>query len=159
MTHPSPTTLPQAPSLLRQSQRAGISSLSAVLVFALFAAPAFAQIVPTGSPAADIVLSQALADQRVFLTCTALEPESHRLIIDFWQADVAAAVAFLTEKGVPPEAIAAFTAAADPAALALPPDTPFAEVVDYCQAQTHWFIRMNRRDFTELARALPEALP
>ena len=127
------------------------------LLALLLAPPAAAQIIPTGSPAADIVLSQALADQRVFLTCTALDPDNHRIILDFWRQDSAAAVAILTEHAVPPEAIAAFTAAADPAALALPPDTPFAEVRDYCQAQTHWFMRMNRRDFTELAVALPEA--
>jgi hypothetical protein len=134
----------------------GVGGLALALTLAL-TPPATAQIIPTGTPAADIVLSRALADQRAFLTCTALDPDNHRMILDFWQADIAAAVAILTENAVPPEAIAAFTAAADPAALALPPDTPFAEVRDYCQAQTHWVMRMNRRDFTELAVALPEA--
>jgi hypothetical protein len=131
----------------------------AILLALLLTTPTHAQIIPTGSPAADIVLSRALADQRVFLTCTALDPDNHRIARDFWQADVAAAVTVLTENAVPPEAIAAFTAAADPAALALPPDTPFAEVADFCQAQAKWFLRWNRRDFTELARQLPGAFP
>ena len=125
----------------------------------LLATPSSAQIIPTGTPAADIALSQALADQRVFLTCTALDPDNHRIAVEFWQQDTAAAVAILTENSVPPEAIAAFTAAADPETVALPPDTPFAEVTDYCQAQPHWFMRWSRRDFTELARVLPEAFP
>jgi hypothetical protein len=129
----------------------------AVLTLCL-ALPATAQIIPTGTPAADIVLSQALADQRVFLTCTALDADNHRIALDLWQADVAAAVTLLKAKAIAPEAITAFTAAADPAALALPPDTPFAAVADYCRAQPQWFMRWTNRDFTELARALPEAL-
>ncbi|WP_136645132.1 hypothetical protein [Tabrizicola sp. YIM 78059] len=49
------------------------------------------------------------------------------------------------------------TPAAAPETLALPPDTPYSEVARYCQAQTQWFMRWNRRDFIQLATALPEA--
>ena len=122
------------------------------------ALPASAQIIPTGSPAVDILLARALADQRVFLTCTALAAETHEAALDLWQADVTATVALLGEKAVAPDVITAFTAAADPATLALPADTPFAAVADYCRAQADWLTRWTSRDFTQLARALPGVL-
>jgi hypothetical protein len=136
-----------------------ISMCLTVACFGTFATSAAAQIIPTGSPAADIALTTALADQRVFLTCTALDPPLHQQALDLWQQDVAAATAVLTDRGVPSAAIQAFTAAAKPDTLALPPDTPFVAVRDYCAAQENWSDRWSRRDFTELATALPKALP
>jgi hypothetical protein len=127
------------------------------LLALLLATGASAQVVPTGTPAADIVLTQALADQRLFLTCTALEPQNHQLILDFWAADVAAATAILADNGVPEEAIAAFTQAALPENLMPAPDTPFATLREIC-SDPLWFQRMMRRDFTELAVQLPKAL-
>lgn len=177
MTHPSPTAAPPRPRRGKGIWLAGRPSakprpasgaphgvpgqarggIALTLAALLLAAPAGAQIIPTGYPAADIALTSALSDQRVFLTCTALEAKNHQTALDFWQSDVAAAVALLTEKGVPPAAITAFATAAQPENLALPPDTPFSEVRDYCHAQEHWFMRWSRRDFTELAVALPKA--
>ncbi|WP_374647366.1 hypothetical protein [Tabrizicola sp.] len=133
--------------------------LAFLAAVALLATPAAAQIIPTGSPTADILLTTALSEQRVFLTCTALDAADHQTALAFWQGDVDAALALLAERNVPAQAIQAFRAAARPEALMPAPDTPFAEVQEYCAAQENWPQRWQRRDFTELARALPEAMP
>jgi hypothetical protein len=113
------------------------STWLAALTLAL-AAPATAQIIPTGSPAADILLSQAIAEHRVFLTCSALDPATHQQILTNWQTDVAAAQAILAAHNVAPEAITAFTKAADPAALMPTDDTPWAEVQSLCATHPDW---------------------
>ena len=99
-----------------------------VALAALLAAPAAAQIVPTGTPAADILLSQAIAEHRIFLTCSALDPATHARILADWQRDVTDAAAILAANAIPAEAIAAFQTAADPANLLPTADTPFADV-------------------------------
>ena len=149
---PTPRTMRQVPGQARD----GIAFCLAAHLLPLSAT---AQIIPTGSPTADILLTTALSEQRVFLTCTALDAANHQTALTFWQGDVAAALALLTERNVPAEAIQAFRAAARPEALMPAPDTPFAEVQEYCAAQENWPQGWQRRDFTELARALPEAMP
>lgn len=153
MTHPTPAATPSASSPPRG---AGLG-LGGVLLALALTSQATAQVIPTGTPAADILLSQAIADQRVFLTCTALDPDTHKIALDFWAADVAAAVTLLQDHKVAPEAIAAFQAAAAPKAMMPPADTPFAEVSEFCLAQDRWSMHWMRRDFTELAARLPEA--
>ncbi len=138
---------------------AGGRPLALLAAVTLLATPAAAQIIPTGSPTADILLTTALSEQRVFLTCTALDAADHETALAFWQDDVGAALALLAERNVPAQAIQAFRTAARPEALMPAPDTPFAEVQEYCAAQDGWSRRWHRRDFTELARALPEAMP
>jgi hypothetical protein len=101
-------------------------------------APAAAQVIPTGSPAADILLSQAIAEHRVFLTCSALDPATHDLILRNWQRDTAAAVAILTSNTVAKDAIAAFTKAADAKAMMPPDDTPWADVRNLCATNPDW---------------------
>lgn len=128
-----------------------------VLAALLLANAATAQIIPTGSPAADILLSTAITEQRAVLTCSALDPAIHQTALTAWQDDVAAAVAILAENGVPPAAIAAFQDAASVGNLLPAEDTPFAAVMAYCKAQDGWAARQGRGDFTELGRALPGA--
>lgn len=153
MTHRPPSTTPEAPPSPRRVR------YSAPLLALFLPLPTLAQVIPTGTPAVDILLSQAIADQRVFLTCTALDTANHQTALDFWQEDVAKAVTLLTAAKVPPDAIAAFTAAAAPENLLPAEGTPFAEVMDFCAAQDHWFEHWSRRDFTELAASLPKVLP
>jgi hypothetical protein len=123
----------------------------------LLANAATAQIIPTGSPAADILLSTAITEQRAVLTCSALQPATHQNALTLWQQDVAAAITVLTENGVPPAAITAFQDAASAANLMPAEDTPFAAVKAYCLAQNDWPTRLDRREVTELGRALPGA--
>jgi hypothetical protein len=119
---------------------------------------ATAQILPTGSPAADILLTRALAEQRVFLTCSALDAAPHGFIVAGWEKDAAAAVAILAEHGVAPEAVAAFTAAAQVAALMLAEGVPFSDAKALCDANADWAERYGRLDFIILDLALPTAL-
>jgi hypothetical protein len=126
-------------------------------LLAFLITPALAQIIPTGTPAADILLSQAIAEHRVFLTCSTFDPATHQQITDNWQRDVTSAAAILTARQVPPEAIAAFTTAADPRALLPAPDTPFADVRQLCDSNPDWQQHYFRLDLIVLELKLPAA--
>ena len=130
-----------------------------LLTLALLTTPATAQIIPTGTPAADIVLTQGIADWRVFVTCSALDYQTNWNVVEELYHDITAASAILKANDVPEEAIAAFAAAADPEALSPPPDTPFSNVLDLCVANKDWPDRWLDRDFTFLERDLPKAFP
>jgi hypothetical protein len=123
----------------------------------LLPTPTLAQVIPTGTPAADILLSQAIAEHRVFLTCSTFDPATHQQIADNWQRDVTAAADLLKTHDTPPEAIAAFTAAADPRALLPAPDTPFADVRQLCDSNPDWQQRYSRLDLIVLELKLPAA--
>ena len=183
MSHPAPTAATRtAPQLRGEGPGAGGRPLSAsrpepgprpvpkvpgqarggaiiALLATLLTTPAAAQVIPTGSPAADILLSQAIAEHRVFLTCSALDPLTHRQILTNWQKDTSAAVAILTTHNVPPEAITAFTTAAEPAALMPAEDTPWAEVKGLCDTHPAWQKTYYEFNLTILELKLPEAFP
>lgn len=112
--------------------------LNRALLLTLLSTPSLAQVIPTGTPAADILLSQAIAEHRVFLTCSALDAATHQRILADWQADIASATAILTSHNVPPGTVTAFTTAADPAALMPAADTPWAEVRGLCDTHPDW---------------------
>jgi hypothetical protein len=127
------------------------------LLALLLTSPAIAQVIPTGSPAADILLSQAIAEHRVFLTCSAFDPQTHAQILTNWQRDVTDATAILTANKVPPEAIAAFTTAADPAALMPADDPPFSDVRQLCDSTPDWRTRYDQLNLIVLDLKLPQA--
>lgn len=136
---PGPRPTPSATLEVPDQARDGLFLLLvAALTLLLLTTPTHAQILPTGSPAADILLSQAITEHRVFLTCSALDPETHARISADWQADITSAKAILASHDVPPETVAAFTAAADPQALMPPPDTAWAEVQALCATRSDW---------------------
>lgn len=126
------------------------------LALLLLATPAAAQVIPTGTPAADILLSQAIAEQRLFHTCSALDPQTHALVTDQWRQDAAAAAAILAENQVAPEAIAAFTEAASAETLLPGPETPWAEVKGLCDTHPDWQTRLAQFDFIVLGLRLPQ---
>ncbi|RYH93527.1 MAG: hypothetical protein EON48_19675 [Acetobacteraceae bacterium] len=126
-------------------------------LLAAFATPLAAQVNPTGSPAADILLTKAIAEHRVFLTCSALDGLTHDQILTNWQRDTAAAVTILKAKAVPSDAITAFSSAADPAALMPAPDTPWAEVKGLCDTQPDWQKSYYEFNLTVLELKLPGA--
>lgn len=129
----------------------------AALFLAVLASPAGAQVASTGTPAADILLSQAIAEHRTFLTCSALDPATHAQITTNWERDVAAAAAILSANQVPPDAISAFTAAAEPEALLPAPDTPFEDLRQICDASPDWPQRYFQLNLTILELKLPQA--
>jgi len=94
---------------------------------------------------AEKLLSQAIAEHRVFLTCSALDHQTHHQILTNWQRDTAAAAAILTTHNTPPEAIAAFTTAADPAALMPTSEPPWGEVQALCATRPDW-----QKDYVQL---------
>ena len=157
MPHPTPTAAISA-SPPPRGEGLGVGGLALALTIAL-TTPALAQIVPTGTPAADIVLTQGIADWRVFVTCSALDHKTNWSMVDELYHDITAASAILQANDVPPAAIAAFAAAADPEALSPPPDTPFAEVRELCLAHPDWSDRWLDRAFTFLERDLLKAFP
>ena len=128
-----------------------------LLALLLLTSPTTAQVIPTGSPAADILLSQAITEHRVFLTCSALDPQTHTQILTNWQRDTAAAAAILTANTVPPEAITAFTKAADPAALMPAEDTPWGQVKGLCDTHPDWLKTYQDFNATFLELKLPQA--
>jgi hypothetical protein len=121
------------------------------------ATPVSAQIVPTGSHVADILLSQAIAEHRTFLTCSALDPAIHQQITENWQRDVTAATAILTANDVPAASVAAFSAAAQPEALLPAEGTPFEDVKQLCEANPDWQARYFQLNLTILELKLPQA--
>ena len=128
------------------------------LALALLTSPTQAQIIPTGTPAADILLSQSLTEHRTFLTCSALDPQTYAQILQNWQRDVTAAAALLASANVPPEAITAFTTAARPENLLPAPGTPFEDVKQLCDSQPDWATRYGQLRLTILELKLPQAL-
>ncbi|MBY0350182.1 hypothetical protein [Tabrizicola sp.] len=156
MPHPTPTAAPEAPPLPLRGEGLGVGGVALALAITL-TTQAAAQVIPTGSPAADILLSQAIAEHRVFLTCSALDPATHAQILADWQRDAAAAVAILTANNTPPEAITAFTTTALPENLMPAPDTPWAEVTGLCATRPDWQTSYGRLDFTVLGQTLPLA--
>ncbi|WP_137111304.1 hypothetical protein [Rhodobacter sp. SY28-1] len=151
MTHRAALTTPVG---CATAHRPTLRLLAALL---LLATPAAAQVIPTGTPAADILLSQAIAEHRVFLTCSALDPATHAQIAENWQRDVTAAAAILTANQVPPEAVTAFTTAAQPENLMPAPDTPWAQVKTLCETQPDWQQRYYQFNLTILELKLPAA--
>ncbi|MCU0826953.1 MAG: hypothetical protein MUE52_06000 [Tabrizicola sp.] len=129
-----------------------------LLATLLLTTPATAQIIPTGTPAADILLSQALSEHRTFLTCSALDHQIHQQIMQNWQRDVDAAAAALRAATVPQEAIAAFLSAAKPENLMPAPDTPFEDIRQLCDSQPDWATRYAQLDITLLEFKLAEVL-
>lgn len=119
--------------------------------------PAAAQIIPTGTPAADILLARALADQQMLFTCSSLDAETHAAVVLGWRQDASAASAILAANNVPADAIATFTTAAAPENLLPAPDTPYSEVKQFCDAYPDWPARWEKQDFVPLAVALPKA--
>jgi hypothetical protein len=130
-----------------------------LLTVLLLTTPAAAQIVSTGSPTADILLSQAIAEHRVFLTCSAFDPATHQQVLTNWQRDVTTAIAILAANDTPPEAIAAFEAAADPQALMPAEDIPFADVRQLCDSNPDWQKSYFELNLTVLELKLPQAFP
>ena len=119
--------------------------------------PAMAQIVPTGSAAADILLSQAITEQRVFHTCSAFDRGLHARIVGQWAEQAEQAARILASNDAPPEAIAAFAAAAASGALMPAPGTPFEDVRQFCDTHPDWQDRWANADIILLPDDLPGA--
>ncbi len=161
MPHPTPTAAKSASPPPRGEGLGGHlrQTCGGLLLALTLTTPAHTQIIPTGTPAADIILTQGIADWRLFVTCSALDYQTNWHVVNELYHDITAASAILKANNVPDDAIAAFAAAADPEALSPPPDTPFANVLDLCLANKDWSDRWVDQAFTVLGRDLPKAFP
>ena len=160
MPHPTPTAATNATPPPRGKGLGVGGHLRPIgLALTLLTTAAQAQIIPTGTPAADIILTKGIADWRLFVTCSALDYQTNWHVVNELYHDITAASAILKANNVPDDAIAAFAAAADPEALSPPPDTPFANVLDLCLANKDWSDRWVDQAFTVLGRDLPKAFP
>jgi hypothetical protein len=128
-----------------------------VALATLVATHAAAQIVPTGTPSADILLSRGIAEHRIFLTCSAFDPATHAQILANWQREVTDATAILAANAVPAEVIAAFQNTAEPANLLPKDDTPFADVKQLCDSNPDWQTRYALANRARLDLQLPQA--
>lgn len=154
---PTSSAAPRPPA--RGRATAATSGRLGLLATLLLALPAPAQVVPTGSPAADILLSRAIAEHRVFLTCSILDAEAHARIRTAWEGDVATALRLLGDRKIDPAAIAAFDAAARPEALLPTPETPFVDLRALCDQHPDWASRYAAGRFVQLAPELGSLLP
>jgi hypothetical protein len=104
------------------------------------------------------VLDRALAEWRVFLTCTALDPQAHAMVVDGWSGMVETTGTYLRERGLSGASLDDFPARAEPDALMLPGDTPFAEVRAFCEDHPGWRGQLETFGFILMPDALEEAL-
>ena len=133
--------------------------MTRILALLLAALPtlATADTITTGNAAADDVIAKALAEHEVFITCSSLSKTNHDQIVKNWQSDAIESASILSQNKVPPEAIAAFVAAAKVEALLPAPGTPYSEVKTLCDAQPNWEDAYWTFNMTFLALKLPGA--
>lgn len=104
------------------------------------------------------LLDQAIAEQRVTLSCSTIEADTHSGALAIWRNVVEESLALLEQGAVPAETRRAFAAAARPEVLILPDDTPFAEVRAFCDAHPEWMTDMGRFEAYSLLPTLREEL-
>jgi hypothetical protein len=139
---------------MKQPQpRYRLSHVTTALALALSAVPAAAD-----DAAVAAVLDQAMNEWRVILTCSSLIPDDGGRLLGFWQDDVAETLSVIAAAGAQPDNLASFTASALPGSLLPAPDTPWGEVVAFCQADPDWYTRFQRFDIVILPRDVEEAL-
>lgn len=101
-------------------------------------------------------LEEAMAEMRVYFTCSALEPETQQFLRDYWSGMVAATLEHLQAEGIGPANLAAFAASAEPDALLPGPEVTFAEVRAYCATEGDWVARLAAFDLPQLPQALED---
>lgn len=91
-------------------------------------------------------LARAIEENRVFLTCTSLDPAAFESAQRYWMRMVARARAQLEAKRASAEDLAAFDRRTAVSAL-VPADRPLSEAIALCRAHSDWFKRYGRFDF------------
>lgn len=91
-------------------------------------------------------LAQAIEENKVFLTCTSLDPAMFESAQRYWSRMVARTRAQLQAKRATAEELAAFDRRTAVSAL-VPADLPLSEAVALCHRHSEWFKRYGRFDF------------
>jgi arginine/lysine/ornithine decarboxylase len=101
------------------------------------------------------VAEASLEQFRMFLNCSATDPETYAQVQTSWDELIADTVKVLERTNVPANVIATFKASAAPAAVMLT-ERPFGEVIRYCGRDQDWAKKFLAQDFimlpTEAAR-------
>lgn len=105
------------------------------LMTALLAVPAHAD---DKSVKLQTLLDQVLAEQRVALTCSSLDKQTHDSALQLWLDIVPQIADLMTEAGQPADAVDSFVASSTPDALILAGTTPFSDVRALCASQPDW---------------------
>lgn len=103
------------------------------------------------------LIDTAIAEQTVFINCTATEPETGRIVSESWEHDIQQVLPLLPRAGLGRDAIAAFEKRADPATI-LMSDRPFKEVVALCSAEPDWIQRYYRLNYVLLPMRVQQLL-
>lgn len=103
------------------------------------------------------MLDRAIAEQTVFLNCSATEPMNYDLLLSAWTQSVIDTGSKLLTIGFDAQFVSDF---ADRASLPkmLMIDRPFADVIDFCNDHPDWVAQAYRLDYTLLPSAL-DGLP
>lgn len=91
-------------------------------------------------------LARAIEENKVFLTCTSLDPAMFESAQRYWSRMVARTRAQLQAKRATAEELAAFDRRTAVSAL-VPADRPLSEAVVLCHRHSEWFKRYGRFDF------------
>ena len=85
-----------------------------------------------------VMLDEFLSEQRVHLTCSALDALNYESIVRLWDLFVKDVLSLMKNGGISLIRQSQFVAAARPEALVLAGATPFSEVRTFCHANPDW---------------------
>ena len=115
------------------------------------------------SPSAEIAaavqakLDEALAEQKVFLSCLATTEKDGDVTETSWRQEFEGAIAIMRDAGFDAAMIDGFAAQAEPAALMLN-EVPLGEVIAFCRSQEDWLNKRYRLQYVILPLALPKII-
>lgn len=148
---------PRPASRAMRAARGGIA-----LALALSATPALAL---TDGQKDQVMLwwQQAMAEQTVVLTCAATQNDLEKSLRKRWEGIRQQTLAAMAGAGWPAGELKTLRAASAPDALRKPADTPFGEVIAWCNTFPDWFPVARDLAFTaldaEVARVLSDTAP
>jgi hypothetical protein len=126
-----------------------------LLCLAVLSATSAAHAQPAKIAAFNKIAEAALEQHRMFLNCSATDPETYAQVQKSWDEMVADTVKILERTNVPNNVIVTFKAISAPAAMMLT-ERPFGEVIRYCGRDADWAKKFLAQDFimlpTEAAR-------
>jgi hypothetical protein len=144
------------PPLRRRIKTALMLAMPLLASFPIGTAALAETAIETGNIAADTLIRDALIEQRIFMTCSALDATVHGYLTTTLADMVAKSAESLRRAGVANKMIAQFEAAMTPVALMPDADLSFADAVDLCNANPDWADRYARLDFILLDFRLRE---
>jgi hypothetical protein len=106
----------------------------------------------------NLALDKTLAEWTVYVSCTALDPQTQAFLGQAWSDSMAKTDALLKEKGVDAGSIKSVKERLAGLKPAMTKDAPAAELIAYCHAQGDWLGKLNRFEITKPEDAVKAAL-